>query len=183
MAPLAPKKPAKPKKDLDVKVKAFNWSKIPDTKVDGSIWEKDVTDDGVEVDVSRLVELFSAPKKEEKADGGGEGVGKAKAKKPTVLDPQRSNNINIIVRKFRKTPQELVAAILQCDEEFLSTENIQSLLKIAPTSDDMELLKEYSSDDLPDAEKYLLALGDVPQLEARLTTLMIKNRFEKRLAV
>ena len=36
----APKRPAKPKIKPSVKMKALNWSKIPDTKIDNSFWDK-----------------------------------------------------------------------------------------------------------------------------------------------
>jgi len=186
--PAAPKRPAKKKVNPDVKLKAFNWNRIADQKIDGTIWDGEVTDDHVQINIEGLCDLFCATKKVEKEaeDGGaggegGGGGGAQKKKQATVLDFQRSNNINILVKRFKKTPVEMKQAILSCDPEVMIADNIRALLKVIPTNDELEMIKEYPHpEELGDAEKFLLAIGEVPRLEPRLKTLLIKEGYEKR---
>ena len=187
-APAQPKRPPKKKVDPEVKMKNLNWSKIPDMKVDGTIWESDVTDEGIKIDVQGLQEMFCAskpkpvvPEGEEGDKAGGAAAAPKKKKEQTVLDFQRSNNINILAKRFKKTPEEVKQAIITCDPDVMTADNIRALLKIVPTSEELEMIKEYPNlNELGTAEKFLLALGEVPKLEPRLKALLIKDGFEKR---
>lgn len=80
-----------------VKMKQFNWSKIPDMKVNSSYW-KDADDANIQLDAAELEALFCAKvieKKEAAPDASSEGGAPAE-KKPagpvTVIDPKRANN-------------------------------------------------------------------------------------------
>uniref|UniRef100_A0A7S4P918 FH2 domain-containing protein n=1 Tax=Paramoeba aestuarina TaxID=180227 RepID=A0A7S4P918_9EUKA len=194
--PGPPKRPAKKKVAPPVKMKAFNWTKIADAKIDGTIWEN-VNDDRVDLDVDQLTSLFCAAKPKpavvEGAEGGagggpsggGPAGGEKKQKKQaaSVLDFQRSNNINILVKRFKRTPEEMKKAISTCDPEVMVADNIRALLKVVPTPEEVEMINEYPNpSELGPAEQFLRALGSIPRLEARLKALLIKDGFEKRAA-
>jgi dishevelled associated activator of morphogenesis len=165
-------------------MKAFNWTKIADTKIDGTIWES-VTDDNVQVDAEKLAALFCAARPKPPGGDGDkkpEDDGKPKKKvTPTVLDFQRSNNINILVKRFKKTPEEMKKAISTCDPDVMVADNIRALLKVVPTQDELDQINEFPNpEELGGAEQFLMALGSVTRLEARLKALLIKDGFEKR---
>lgn len=165
-------------------MKAFNWTKIADTKIDGTIWDK-VTDDNVVIDANKLSKLFCAARpKPAGAEGDKKEDDSGKPKKkvtPTVLDFQRSNNINILVKRFKKTPNEMKKAISTCDPDVMVADNIRALLKVVPTPEEIEQIKEFPNpEELGGAEQFLMALGSIPRLEARLKSLLIKDGFEKR---
>ena len=165
----------KPKKDPPVKMKAFNWSKIPDSKIDGTIWE-DMDEEQIIFDFKDLVSMFcSAIPKEIKAEGKS-----SKPKTQTILDFNRSNNINILVKRFKKTPQEMKNAIIECEDDLMTGDSIRALLKIVPTPDEIEAIKDFpNKEELGGAEKHLLALSDIPRLGSRLKALLIKSVFNK----
>ena len=185
--PGPPRRPAKKKVAPPVKMKAFNWTKIADTKIDGTIWEE-VTDDRIVIDADKLSELFCAARpKPASAEGEKKEDDSGKPKKkvvPTVLDFQRSNNINILVKRFKKTPEQMKKAITTCDPDVMVADNIRALLKVVPTPEELEQINEFPNpEELGGAEQFLMALGSIPRLEARLKALLIKDGFEKRSTV
>eukprot|EP00008_Paramoeba_atlantica_P008543 CAMPEP_0201487742 /NCGR_PEP_ID=MMETSP0151_2-20130828/15198_1 /ASSEMBLY_ACC=CAM_ASM_000257 /TAXON_ID=200890 /ORGANISM="Paramoeba atlantica, Strain 621/1 / CCAP 1560/9" /LENGTH=1120 /DNA_ID=CAMNT_0047872885 /DNA_START=156 /DNA_END=3518 /DNA_ORIENTATION=- len=178
-------RPPKAKKDPPVKMKAFNWSKIPDAKIDGTIWEE-LDDEKIKINLEGLTDMFCTAKPKAKDEEGKDGEKKdtgkpSKPKVASVLDFNRSNNINILVKRFKKTPEEMKKAIINCDDDIMSGDNIRALLKVVPTHDELDMIKEYPTpEELGGAEQFLMALGDIPRLEAKLKALLIKTGFEKR---
>ena len=74
MAPAYPKKkPVKP----NVQMRQLHWAKIPDAKIKGTMWESDLTDEKVKLDIEEVENLFAAnaaKKKDDKEEeGGGDG--------------------------------------------------------------------------------------------------------------
>ena len=75
--PVAASYPKKEAQKPGVQMKALHWGKIPDAKIKGTMWEKDVTDGAVKVNASELESLFAAKKaaapKQKEGGEGGEG--------------------------------------------------------------------------------------------------------------
>jgi hypothetical protein len=69
-----------------------------------------------------------------------------KPKKPEVVmlvDPKRSNNINICLGRFRMSHEALRDAILAMDESVIPAERIQALITCAPTQDEVDTVMHY----------------------------------------
>lgn len=185
--PMAPKRPPKAKMKPNKKMKGFQWNKIPDTKIDNTIWEK--TNDGnVKLDAMELESLFGIDTvvKSTSTDGPKLSVsspgGKPKVQKVILLDPKRSENCEIMLRGLKLDPTSIRDAIVKLDFKVLSEENIRSLKDFVPEPDEIGILKSYTGDKsaLGSGEKYFMAVMDIPKLALKLKALEYEKLFESR---
>lgn len=191
-APAAPKRPAKAKCKPNRKMKAFQWTKIADAKIDNTIWEK-TNDNSVKLDTLELESIFGVV---ESGQGGAAGAktpreslgaaspGAIQAKKQTVqlLDPKRANNCEIMLRGLKMEPSAIRAAILSMDEKVLTEDTLRSMKEYVPLPEEIQILKDYPGDkkQLGRAEQYFLAVMDLPKLTARLTAMAYKAGFAEK---
>jgi len=175
--------PKKPSVKPSVPLRSFFWSKIPDVKVTGTVWEKLDDARGAKVDVGRLEKMFQKKEAAVRAPGAGAGAGGAgKAAKPTVVtlvDGKRQQNVSIALARLRLKPAELARAVLRLDESALAGDRVGTLLNIAPTGEEISAVKEYEGDaeQLGGVEKFFLATTKVPRFQLRLKCWLAKQRF------
>ena len=103
--------------------------------------------------------------------------------KQTILDLQRANNIGVLLAKFNAySYADIKAAILQCDEKILTLDNCRSLVKVVPTKEERDDFAKFKGDKnrLGAAEKFMLAIIDVPRLKERLESFIYKKEFSSR---
>ena len=82
-----------------------------------------------------------------------------------LLDGKRSLNINIWLRQFRSSNEDIIQMILDGDHDDFGAEKLKGLMKIMPEMDEIEMLKSFDKDKtkLGNAEKFVLALIEVPK--------------------
>ena len=82
-----------------------------------------------------------------------------------LLDGKRSLNINIFLRQFRSSNEDIIQMILDGDHDDFGAEKLKGLIKILPEMDEIEMLKSFDGDKtkLGNAEKFVLALVEVPK--------------------
>ena len=82
-----------------------------------------------------------------------------------LLDGKRSLNINIFLRQFRSSNEDIIQMILDGDHDDFGAEKLKGLMKIMPEMDEIEMLKSFDKDKtkLGNAEKFVLALIEVPK--------------------
>ncbi|XP_076311120.1 FH1/FH2 domain-containing protein 3-like isoform X2 [Tachypleus tridentatus] len=121
------------------------------------------------VDIQKLEHLFESRAKEiinwEKNQDG-------KKNEVVVLDPKRSNAINIGMTKL-PPPRTIKTAILKMDSTIMNREGIEKILTtMMPTEDEKNKIMEaqMNNPDVPlgTAEQFLLTLSSISELEARL---------------
>lgn len=104
-----------------------------------------------------------------------------KSKEIIVLNPKRSNAINIGMTKL-PPPRAIKAAILKMDSTVISKEGIEKVLTMLPTEEEKLQIQEAQNlnPDVPlgSAEQFLLTLASISQLEARLRLWAFKVNFE-----
>jgi len=98
-----------------------------------------------------------------------------------VLDMNRSNAVNIAIRKLPPLGS-LKTTILRMDSKVMNREGVEKLQSLIPTEEEVEKIKE-AEDENPDiplgsAEQFLSMMGSIPGLEARLNLWMFKMDFE-----
>jgi len=73
----------------------------------------------------------------------------------------------------------MMAAVMAMDESVLDVDQIENLIQLCPTKEEMELLKNYTGDKatLGKSEQCLLELMKVPRFEAKLRVLSFKIPF------
>jgi hypothetical protein len=178
------------KKKADVKpntkMKAFNWTKIPPRKVEGSIWSK-VDDTKVKVDAKALEEFFGAAVAEAKPAKAPTSPAAGKDGKEhviTVLEPHRAQNLTILLSRFKQLSfVQLRKAIETLDTTVLTPDNLKALLASVPTHDEIDLLKEHMdtpAEKLGKAEQFLIEMSRIPRLEERLDSILFYGQFQGR---
>ncbi|XP_066260324.1 FH1/FH2 domain-containing protein 3 [Euwallacea similis] len=161
-------------------VKLF-WREVRDDLISqaklksGYIWDELVP---VTVDTQKLEHLFESrakdliSKKQQELN---------KNKEIIVLDPKRSNAINIGMTKL-PPPRSIKTAILKMDATIMNREGIEKLLTMLPTEEERTKIQDAqaANPDLPlgSAEQFLLTLASISELPARLKLWAFKLDFE-----
>ncbi|XP_068141170.1 disheveled-associated activator of morphogenesis 1 isoform X1 [Drosophila tropicalis] len=188
MAPLPPKLEM-PKKNVPQPtnpLKSFNWSKLPDAKLQGTVWsELDESKLYNNMELESIDKLFSAYQKNgvSATDGSYEDLrvtGKNKQKVLSVIDGRRAQNCTILLSKLKMSDMEISKAILSMDSnEQLALDMVEQLLKFTPSAEERALLDEHSEDieSLARADRFLYEISKIPHYEQRLKSLHYKKRF------
>ncbi|XP_018324678.1 disheveled-associated activator of morphogenesis 1 isoform X2 [Agrilus planipennis] len=167
-------------------LKSFNWSKLPETKVSGTIWsELDDTKLYNAMELDSIDKLFCAYQKNGIANEGSvedlRTLGKNKTKVLSVIDGRRAQNCTILLSKLKMSDEEISKAILSMDsKEQLPIDMVEQLLKFTPSPEEAALLEEHSHDidSLARADRFLYEISKVPHYEQRLRSLHYKKRFQ-----
>ncbi|XP_067637402.1 disheveled-associated activator of morphogenesis 1 isoform X2 [Eurosta solidaginis] len=187
MAPPPPKAEL-PKKNVPQPsnpLKSFNWSKLPDAKVQGTVWsELDESKWYNNMELEAIDKLFSAYQKNGVTNDGSvedlRVMGKQRTKILSVIDGRRAQNCTILLSKLKMTDEEISKAILSMDSnEQLALDMVEQLLKFTPSAEERALLDEHSEDieSLARADRFLYEISKIPHYEQRLKSLHYKKRF------
>ncbi|KFO19978.1 FH1/FH2 domain-containing protein 1 [Fukomys damarensis] len=122
----------------------------------------------VSVDTARLEHLFESRAKDVLPS---KKTGESRRTMTTVLDPKRSNAINIGLTTL--PPVHVIkAALLNFDEFAVSKDGIEKLLTMMPTAEEKQKIEEaqLANPDIPlgPAENFLMTLASIGGLAARL---------------
>ncbi|XP_069595439.1 FH1/FH2 domain-containing protein 1 isoform X2 [Ranitomeya imitator] len=162
-------------------VKLF-WKEVKDTDGSsrgkfgkGTLWE---SLDKISVDTEKLEHLFESKAKELITSKKG---GDVKKQALVVLDPKRSNAINIGLTVL-PTVHIIKTAILNFDEYAINKEGIEKILTMVPTEEEKQKIQEatIANPDIPlgSAEQFLLTLSSISGLTSRLQLWAFKLDYE-----
>ncbi|XP_042868398.1 uncharacterized protein LOC122250818 isoform X2 [Penaeus japonicus] len=173
-------KPHKTKKTI----KLF-WKEVRDPRIpEATIWDKM---EDIPVDTQKLEHLFESRAKDliaKEKQQEQKGI-----KEIVVLDPKRSNVINIGMTKL-PPPRTIKTAILKMDSSIINREGIEKLLTtMLPTPEEKQKIQEAAicNPELPlgSAEQFLMMLSSISELPARLKLWIFKldyDNIEKEVA-
>ncbi|XP_039485238.1 formin-J [Drosophila santomea] len=189
------------------KMKTINWGKIPHNKVLGkqNIWSivaSNHQDSPMQdIDWNEMEGLFclqtasaqGSPKlgrDGSQATAGSNGCdtldrkSKKESTEITLLDGKRSLNVNIFLKQFRTSNDDIIQLIRQGAHEEIGAERLRGLLKIMPEVDELDMLKGFNGDKgrLGNAEKFLLQLLEVPNYKLRIESMLLKEEFAANVA-
>ena len=177
--PMAVAKPTKPKIVLKTKVKQLQWQRVllkPENTPDrpNLIWN---TIKETKIDIDDVISHFGAKKKVET---------KVEEKKPKIetkkfLDSKRTQEVSIIFSKL-PSPEDVGKSLITLDQSKLNTDQIEGLLKILITKEELELYRSMGEEGNWDkGEKYLIQINDIPNHKIKLKIWSITNKFEEKL--
>ncbi|CAI9088523.1 OLC1v1022864C1 [Oldenlandia corymbosa var. corymbosa] len=100
-----------------------------------------------------------------------------------LIDPKKAQNLAILLKALNVTTEEVCDALQEGNE--LPSELIQTLLKMAPTSDEELKLRVYSGDlsRLGPAERFLKVLVDIPFAFKRLELLLFMCTLQEEVSM
>ncbi|CAH2053977.1 unnamed protein product, partial [Iphiclides podalirius] len=180
------------------KMKTINWNKIPNSKVIGqnNIWALVASSHKhspkAELDWSEIEGLFcqqiqptgsagSSPRlgRSPICDSSGERKPRKESSEITLLDGKRSLNVNIFLKQFRSSNEDIIQLIREGSHDDIGTEKLRGLLKILPEIDECEMLKAFTGDvtKLGNAEKFLLQLIQLPNYKLRIECMLLKEEW------
>ncbi|XP_064640546.1 uncharacterized protein LOC135495649 isoform X2 [Lineus longissimus] len=159
------------KQTSKIKLRAFHWNKVPKNLCGKSMWKSadDLTD---KLDIKLLEDVFTA---------GGDVPQTPTAKTPkntpkTLLDPKRCQNLDIVLMGLKMSVSQLESKLnfIKKSEGALPLEQICMLRRLQPTSDDIQMYKNYKGkrESLQTADQFLIQLGEIPNLNLRLDALV-----------
>uniref|UniRef100_A0A182PC42 FH2 domain-containing protein n=1 Tax=Anopheles epiroticus TaxID=199890 RepID=A0A182PC42_9DIPT len=189
------------------KMKTINWNKIPPQRVLGkqNIWSivadshqdspmADLNWDEMEGLFCLQTQLHGSPKLGHRSGASGPGEGSNGTDTPdsrksrkeneiTLLDGKRSLNVNIFLKQFRTTNEDIIQLIRNGEHEDIGAEKLRGLLKLLPEVDELEMLRAFDGDNnrLGNAEKFLLQLVQVPNYKLRIESMLLKEEFKANL--
>ncbi|XP_053331509.1 disheveled-associated activator of morphogenesis 1 isoform X2 [Spea bombifrons] len=169
-------------------LKSFNWSKLPENKLEGTLWV-DVDDGKVFkiLDLEDIERTFSAYQRQQKeTESNDDTLGsKMKVKELSVIDGRRAQNCNILLSRLKLSNEEIKRAILSMDEqEDLPKDMLEQLLKFVPEKSDIDLLEEHKHelDRMAKADRFLFEMSRINHYQQRLQSLYFKKKFAERVA-
>ncbi|CAH1267428.1 INF2 [Branchiostoma lanceolatum] len=168
------------------KLKHVNWVKIPQHAMSGknNVWTKiREWEERIEPDFSRAEELFrqtELPTRERKK----KQEETKQLLQVNLLEGKRSLNINIYLRQFKCSHEEIIDMVQQGDPEKMGAERLKGLLRLLPQAHEIELLTSYEGDKtkLGAAEKFFLLLLELPSYRLRVEGMVMKEEFSASMA-
>ncbi|VTJ60799.1 Hypothetical predicted protein [Marmota monax] len=169
-------------------LKSFNWLKLPENKLEGTVWtEIDDTKVFKILDLEDLERTFSAYQRQQKETDATDDTlsSKMKVKELSVIDGRRAQNCNILLSRLKLSNDEIKRAILTMDEqEDLPKDMLEQLLKFVPEKSDIDLLEEHKHelDRMAKADRFLFEMSRINHYQQRLQSLYFKKKFAERVA-
>ncbi|XP_028591314.2 disheveled-associated activator of morphogenesis 1 isoform X2 [Podarcis muralis] len=168
-------------------LKSFNWSKLAENKLEGTVWAG-IDDAKVfkVLDLEDLERTFSAYQRQQKEDSLDDTLSsRHKVKELSVIDGRRAQNCNILLSRLKLSNDEIKRAILSMDEqEDLPKDMLEQLLKFVPEKADIDLLEEHKHelDRMAKADRFLFEMSRINHYQQRLQSLYFKKKFAERVA-
>ena len=178
MAPNVPR-PTKPKITLKAKLKQLQWQRVLLLPKNANnrpnlIWN-DMNE--IKLDIDEVVYLFGTKKKE--AEITEEKKPKIETKK--FLDSKRTQEVSIIRTKLPE-PEIVGKALINFDQSILNSEQVDGLLKILITKEELETYKSMGEDGHWDkGEKYIVQINDIPNHQTKLNLWSLTNKCQEKL--
>ncbi|SPO39803.1 related to Diaphanous protein homolog 1 [Pseudozyma flocculosa] len=179
-APAAPKTPLLPPIPAK-KRRALFWNKIPNHALARTVWsELPTTPINVAEEVDQLDDLFAVGAKAPPAAATKASASTNKKAPATLIDLTRAQNVAILLSRIKLPFPEIRAALLQMDENQLSVDNLKALKSCLPTTEEMEIIRDYDGDvsALGKADQFFKEMLGIPKLHERLSCMLYIRRFE-----
>lgn len=152
---------------------------------DVSVWN-DVLKmkDPVDMEYKRLEELFcqkdnTVPEKEKSP------IRAAVSSEITLIEPKKSMNLNIFLKQFRRSNEEIIEMIKKADVRAFGVEKLKGLIKLLPQQDEIDLIENFDGnvEKLGTAEKFYRLLIQLPAFRCRLEAMLLVGDFSSQLAM
>ncbi|XP_064030760.1 formin-like protein 1 isoform X2 [Pogoniulus pusillus] len=179
--------PVKVKKPIQTKFRmpVFNWVALKPSQIDGTVFTE-LNDEKVlqELDMNDFEEQFKT-----KAQGPGLDISALKVKatqkapsKVTLMESNRAKNLAITLRKGGRSAQDICTAIETYDQQALSLDFLELLLRFLPTEYERTLLGRFEREqqaaaELSEEDQFMMRFSKIPRLAERMNVLIFLGSF------
>ncbi|KAM6444882.1 inverted formin-2 [Rhynochetos jubatus] len=169
--------PHKTVKTPTLRMKKLNWQKLPSNVVreSHSMWASvsSSSEETIEPNYTSIEQLFCFPQptpKEKTATPV-----KAEPKEITFLDSKKSLNLNIFLKQFKCSNEEVAAMVQNGDRTKFDVEVLKQLLKLLPEKHEIENLKAFKEEKskLANADQFYLLLLQIPSYQLRIECMLL----------
>ncbi|KAM6233689.1 formin-like protein 1 isoform 1-T1 [Spheniscus humboldti] len=177
----------KVKKPIQTKFRMpiFNWVALKPSQIDGTVFTE-LNDEKVlqELDMSDFEEQFKT-----KAQGPGLDISALKVKatqkapsKVTLMESNRAKNLAITLRKGGRSIQDICTAIETYDQQALSLDFLELLLRFLPTEYERTLIGKFEREQQPpeelsDEDQFMIRFSKIPRLAERMNVMIFLGNF------
>ncbi|KAM9557002.1 inverted formin-2 isoform 7-T10 [Guaruba guarouba] len=169
--------PRKTVKTPTLRMKKLNWQKLPSNVVreSHSMWASvsSSSEKTIEPNYTSIEQLFCFPQATPKEKMA--APVKAEPKEITFLDSKKSLNLNIFLKQFKCSNEEIAAMIQKGDSSKLDAEILKQLLKLLPEDHEINSLKSFKEEktELANADQFYLHLLEIPSYQLRIECMLI----------
>ncbi|XP_065540308.1 inverted formin-2-like isoform X2 [Lathamus discolor] len=169
--------PRKTVKTPTLRMKKLNWQKLPSNVVrEGhSMWASvtSSSEETIEPNYTSIEQLFCFPQATPKEKTA--APVKAEPKEITFLDSKKSLNLNIFLKQFKCSNEEVAAMVQNGDRTKFDVEVLKQLLKLLPEKHEIENLKAFKEEKskLANADQFYLLLLQIPSYQLRIECMLI----------
>uniref|UniRef100_A0A8C8BAI0 Formin like 1 n=1 Tax=Otus sunia TaxID=257818 RepID=A0A8C8BAI0_9STRI len=163
----------------------FNWVALKPSQIDGTVFTE-LNDEKVlqELDMSDFEEQFKT-----KAQGPGLDISALKVKatqkapsKVTLMESNRAKNLAITLRKGGRSVQDICTAIETYDQQALSLDFLELLLRFLPTEYERTLIGKFEreqqpAEELSDEDQFMIRFSKIPRLAERMNVMIFLGNF------
>uniref|UniRef100_A0A8C9EN20 Formin like 1 n=1 Tax=Pavo cristatus TaxID=9049 RepID=A0A8C9EN20_PAVCR len=177
----------KVKKPIQTKFRmpVFNWVALKPSQIDGTVFTE-LNDEKVlqELDMSDFEEQFKT-----KAQGPGLDISALKVKatqkapsKVTLMESNRAKNLAITLRKGGRSIQDICTAIETYDQQALSLDFLELLLRFLPTEYERTLIGKFEreqqpAEELSEEDQFMIRFSKIPRLAERMNVMIFLGNF------
>ncbi|CAN0186831.1 unnamed protein product [Bubo scandiacus] len=169
--------PHKTVKTPTLRMKKLNWQKLPSNVVreSHSMWASvsSSSEETIEPNYTSIEQLFCFPQPTPKEKTA--APVKAEPKEITFLDSKKSLNLNIFLKQFKCSNEEVAAMVRNGDRTKFDVEVLKQLLKLLPEKHEIENLKTFKEEKtkLANADQFYLLLLQIPSYQLRIECMLI----------
>ncbi|XP_010289836.1 PREDICTED: inverted formin-2-like, partial [Phaethon lepturus] len=169
--------PPKTVKTPTLRMKKLNWQKLPSNVVreSHSMWASvsSSSEETIEPNYTSIEQLFCFPQTTPKEKTA--APMKAEPKEITFLDSKKSLNLNIFLKQFKCSNEEVAAMVQNGDRTKFDVEVLKQLLKLLPEKHEIENLKSFKEEKskLANADQFYLLLLQIPSYQLRIECMLI----------
>ncbi|GAB2274862.1 hypothetical protein Dimus_009633 [Dionaea muscipula] len=153
------------------KLKPFFWDKVLASPEQSMVWNE-IRAGSFQFNEEMIESLFGYSADDKKNNDRRGRSSDTSLPYIKIIDPRKAQNLSILLRALNVTTAEVRDALLEGNE--LPTELIQTLLKMAPTTEEELKLRLFNGDpsQLGPAERFLKVLVDIPYAFKRMESLL-----------
>ncbi|NWX79996.1 FMNL1 protein, partial [Alca torda] len=163
----------------------FNWVALKPSQIDGTVFTE-LNDEKVlqELDMSDFEEQFKT-----KAQGPALDISALKVKatqkapsKVTLMESNRAKNLAITLRKGGRSIQDICTAIETYDQQALSLDFLELLLRFLPTEYERTLIGKFEREQQPpeelsDEDQFMIRFSKIPRLAEHMNVMIFLGNF------
>ncbi|XP_062904166.1 inverted formin-2 isoform X1 [Mobula hypostoma] len=160
-----------------LRMKKLNWQKISPKMAteNNSLWSSihRAAASSLDPDYASIEKLFCFPISEPKKKQ--QNVSKKEPKEITFLDSRKSLNLNIFLKQFKCSDEEVANMIRTGDRSKFDVECLKQLQKLLPENHEIENIKAYKGEKekLASADHFYLVLLDIPSYQLRIDCMFL----------